>query len=85
MEISTTENKNDVNNISNETSLNDLINNKEKNESFQILNEKLNNIINNIKINFDFQISEEEKINKIEQVINTYYNYNYYFYSILMN
>ena len=70
MEEPSTENEKDVNNISNEPSKNSLNDNKEKNENYEIIKEKLNTIINNIKTNFDFQIDEKEKINNIVQVIN---------------
>jgi hypothetical protein len=70
MEEPSTENEKDVNNISNEPSKNSLNDNKEKNENYEIIKEKLNTIINNIKTNYDFQIDEKEKINNIVQVIN---------------
>jgi hypothetical protein len=70
MEETSTENEKDVNNISNEPSKNSLNDNKEKNENYEIIKEKLNTIINNIKTNYDFQIDEKEKINNIVQVIN---------------
>ena len=69
MEEPSTENEKDVNNISNEPSKNSLNDNKEKNENYEIIKEKLNTIINNIKTNYDFQIDEKEKINNIVQVI----------------
>lgn len=70
MEEPSTENEKDVNNITNEPSKNSLNDNKEKNENYEIIKEKLNTIINNIKTNYDFQIDEKEKINNIVQVIN---------------